>query len=310
MTWVRHRIEYAVVFVLGTLARVLPLRVSLWAGATLGRLAWLAGVRRGVTAANLRVAFGVDISQERIGEIGRQSYAEMGRFAVDFMRMPLLANGGWEEYVKVEGKEHLEEAAAGGKGFVMLSGHIGSSEIVTSVVEGLGFHVSLVIGIQENPFVDRICRNLRRSSGADIIEEKDVVRGALRALRAGHCVGLLADQDVRREGVFVDFFGIPTSTPSGGAAFAMRTGAPIIVCAIIREGLTHRLIVEPPMYFERTGNKDRDLTEPTQRFTSVIESYAREFPGSYFWMHKRWKTRPEGRIRDYTYENIVGKTDS
>lgn len=303
---IRHRIEYAAVLTLGKIARGLPLRLALAAGALLGRLLWLAGVRRGVTAANLRIAFGADISRKRIRAIGRQSYAEMGRSIVDFLRMPLLADDGWKDYIEVEGKEHLEKAAAGGKGFVMLSGHIGSSELVTSAVAGMGFPVSLVVGTQENPLVDEICRDMRRSSGAGIIEEKDVVRGALRALRAGSCVGFLADQDAGRDGVFTNFFGVPASTPGGAATFAIRSGAPIIACAIIREGFKHRLIIEPPMHFERTEDKDKDLLEPTQYFTSVIEKYARRFPGSYFWMHKRWKTQPAGRIRDYTYENIVG----
>ena len=92
---IRHRIEYVVVLVLGKIARGLPLRLALAAGALLGRLLWLTGVRRGVTAANLRIAFGADISRKRIRTIGRQSYVEMGRSVVDFLRMPLLADGKW-----------------------------------------------------------------------------------------------------------------------------------------------------------------------------------------------------------------------
>jgi KDO2-lipid IV(A) lauroyltransferase len=303
---IRHRIEYIAVLVFAKIVRILPLRVALAVGALLGRLAWLAGVRKGVTAANLRIAFGAGTSKKRIRTIGRKSYAEMGRSVVDFLRMPVLARRGWEDYIEVEGAEHLTEAADVGKGFVMLSGHIGSADLVTMAVVGMGFPTSITAAIQENPLVDRMCWDIRRSSGAHMIEEKDLVREAPRTLRAGHCLGLLVDQAAGRDGVFTDFFGVPASTPGGPAAFAIRSGAPIIPCAIIREGLRHRLIIEPPMYFRRTQDKQKDLLEPTQYFTSIIEKYARRFPGSYFWMHKRWKTRPSGRIRDYTYENIVG----
>lgn len=303
---IKHGVEYIVVLGLGKIARILPLRFALAVGSALGRMVWRLGVRRGVTAANLRIAFGEDFPEERIRDIGRKSYEEMGRSAIDFLRMPILADGKWRDYIEVEGREHLEAALSGGHGMVILSGHFGSSEIVTTAVAGMGFPVCLVIGTQKNPWVNEICKDMRRSSGASIIEEKDVARGAFRALRENKCVGFLADQDAGRDGVFVDFFGVPASTPGGGAAFAVRSGAPIVVCAIIREGLKHRLIIEPPAYFQRTGDREKDLREPTQYLTSVLEKYARKFPHMYFWMHKRWKTQPSGRVKDYTYKNIVG----
>ena len=66
------------------------------------------------------------------------------------------------------------------------------------------------------------------------------------------------------------------------------------------------MILEPPKYFERSGDREEDLRRPTQYFTSVLEKRVREHPGRYFWMHKRWKTRPWGRVKDYTYETIKG----
>jgi KDO2-lipid IV(A) lauroyltransferase len=303
---IKHVVEYIVVILLGASVRLLPYRLALGIGSMLGRMVWLLGVRRDVTAANIRIALGRDISSEEIVAIGKESYEEMGRSMIDFLRMPVFAGGRWKEYMELEGGEHLDAAIAGGTGAVILSGHFGSSELITTVIAGSDYPVSLVIGTQKNPFVDEVCKKMRRSSGADIIEEQDVARGAIRALRSGRCVGFLADQDAGRDGSFVDFFGIPASTPAGAAAFAVRTGAAIIVSSIVRNGTHQKVVLSPPKYFGRSGDKEKDLAGPTQYFTSVLEERVRENPGRYFWMHKRWKTRPWGRVKEYTYETITG----
>ncbi|MDH3224235.1 MAG: lysophospholipid acyltransferase family protein, partial [Gemmatimonadota bacterium] len=107
-------------------------------------------------------------------------------------------------------------------------------------------------------------------------------------------VGILGDQDARKAGIFVDFFGRPASTARGPAVLSLRAGAPLVLAVAIREeGAKPRYSV----YFEpldqpRTGNLDRDVATLTQAYTHRLEAFIRRYPEQYFWLHRRWKTPP------------------
>ncbi len=301
-----NSVAYAFVRIVTFVVRTLPLRLALGLGAAAGRLAWLAGIRRGVTLVNLRIALGNDVPRGEMRQIASRSYAEMGRTLVDFLRLPLLAGDRWKDYITVEGEENLRDAAAGSNGVIFTTGHLGCWELIPVVLSGLGYAPNLVVRRLRNPVMNDFCNGLRHGSGAKVIPVEDIARGVLGALRRGEPVGILPDQNVKSDGVFVDFFGVPASTAAGAAAFALRTGAPIVPCFMIRDGDRHRMVIEPPIVFERTGDREKDLKEPTRHVTAVIENYVRKYPDRYFWMHRRWKTRPSGETVPYTYENIVG----
>jgi KDO2-lipid IV(A) lauroyltransferase len=118
------------------------------------------------------------------------------------------------------------------------------------------------------------------------------MRGAFAALRANRWVAMLADQDARRHGVFVPFFGRSASTPVGPAALALRAGAPIIMGFDRRlpDG-RHRLVIEPPLEIENPEASDAAL-RLTAAHTARLEARVREQPPLWFWLHRRWKTSP------------------
>jgi KDO2-lipid IV(A) lauroyltransferase len=111
-----------------------------------------------------------------------------------------------------------------------------------------------------------------------------------------------ADQNQsRRSGVFVSFFGLPASTTAGPARLAMMTGAPVIPVFLLREGEsdTHRLEVQQPVELVRGSDRDAEVVVNTQRCTSVIEDVVRRHPEQWIWFHKRWRTRPLGEAELY-----------
>jgi KDO2-lipid IV(A) lauroyltransferase len=101
--------------------------------------------------------------------------------------------------------------------------------------------------------------------------------------------------------VFVDFFGLPASTNAGLARIALRADAPIVPVFIVREGwrARHRVHVLPIMQVERTDDMQADVAHNTQRMSDVFEDMVRRYPEQWLWMHKRWKTRPQGEPRIY-----------
>jgi KDO2-lipid IV(A) lauroyltransferase len=124
------------------------------------------------------------------------------------------------------------------------------------------------------------------------------MRDMLRTLREGRSVGVLLDQNVTAsEGVFVDFFGRPSCTNKGMALIAARTNAPVIPM------FTHRIapgkneiIYMDEIPLADTGDKEADMVANTQNYTRAIEDFIRKYPDQWFWMHRRWKSRPEDAV--------------
>jgi KDO2-lipid IV(A) lauroyltransferase len=107
-------------------------------------------------------------------------------------------------------------------------------------------------------------------------------------------VGIVGDQDARRSGIFVPFFGRLASTHRGPALFALRLGAPVFSCTARRlPGKDVRYEVRGErVEFERTGELDRDVSALTSELALRLEKEIRLAPEQYFWFHKRWKTQP------------------
>jgi KDO2-lipid IV(A) lauroyltransferase len=119
----------------------------------------------------------------------------------------------------------------------------------------------------------------------------------LKALRRNEAVGILFDQNTTgSEGVFAEFFGIPAATTPSIALFALRTGAAVVPGFLVwDEALKkHRLRLDPLVELVNTGDLDRDVLENTTRFNRILEDYVRQYPDQWLWIHRRWKTRPDG----------------
>jgi KDO2-lipid IV(A) lauroyltransferase len=94
----------------------------------------------------------------------------------------------------------------------------------------------------------------------------------------------------------VDFFATKACTASGIARVALRTDASVVPAFTIWDDTLrrYRITFAPPLTLARTGDDEGDIVEATQQFTSVIEEYVRKYPDQWLWVHRRWKTRPEG----------------
>jgi KDO2-lipid IV(A) lauroyltransferase len=145
--------------------------------------------------------------------------------------------------------------------------------------------------------VEKLIESYREIAGNTPIDKKHASRDILRALRNNETVGILVDQNTTRdEGVFADFFGIPACTTPAVATLALRTGAAVIPGFLIWEAKArrHRLHFDPPVELITTGDSSRDVVENTRMFNSILENIIRRYPDQWLWIHRRWKTRPEG----------------
>ena len=288
-----HVIELGLVRLAGALACALPAGAARTLGRALGTCARLLDLRVQVARGNLARAFPEKDVAER-ERILHAAYGQAGMAALEILRYPKIKPADLDRIVA--GVEHMDAVAAArarGKGVVLLTGHFGAFELFGAAVARLGHPVHFFVRAQSNPLVDHELQGRRAGLGVEVLPHGIGVREVFRALRANECVALVADQDAGRRGIFVDFFGIPASTPPGPAEFCVRTGASLLLGYLCRErDGTYAGRFLPPIDPPSTGDDARDVRHLTELHVAALEQWIRERPEQWLWTHRRWKTRP------------------
>jgi len=293
----RRKLEYAAAWpfikILGTLPR--PLSRGFAIG--ISQVVYLLHFRlRQVGMRNLAMVFPEKSAVER-ARILRGVFASLGRQLAELCQFPRYTPENVDEVVVYDGLENYERAYARKKGVLFLTAHFGGWELSAFAHSLHGHWLHVVMRPMDNPYLDRLLQQNRTRYGNKTVDKDDFVRGLLAAMKAGETVGILMDTNMTPpQGVFVNFFGIPACTASGLARIALRTDAAVVPgFTIWDEALQkYRLRFDPALELVRTGNLEADITANTQMFTKVIEDYVRKYPDQWLWVHRRWKTRPEG----------------
>ena len=258
-----------------------------------GVLAHALGLRRTVAQENLALAF-PEKSQAERAAILLEHYRELGRVAGEYARMSELVHAPpGETIARIDGEEHL--ATLKGKGALLLSGHFGNFELVGAALARFN-PVDFIVKPMANAHVEARIEKLRLASGLGLVPTGPGVRAVFRTLRQGRWVGILADQDARRHGVFVPFFGRLASTPEGPARLALATGAAIIIGTDHRLGDGRHVIRLDKPYYPEGPLDDANVLRVTAWHTAVLEQRIRESPASWFWLHRRWKSKPPATL--------------
>lgn len=273
---------------------LLPRQAGLRLGELVGRAIYLIDRRhRRVATGQLEARLGRSRRETRM--LAREVFENLGRLIIEMFFMARLTPAEVNRRVRFEGLDHLWAALAKGRGAIVLTAHFGAFELMPAAFSlAFGRRVNIVVRRMDWGPAHQTLVRLRERCGNRSLHKGRAMRPIIRLLQAGEIVGVLLDQNVaEREGVFVEFFGRPACTNKGLAMLALRTGAPVVPAFIRYEGRArHTVVVEPEIGLVRTGELERDVTENTARFTEVVERWVRRQPGHWFWMHRRWKTRP------------------
>lgn len=271
----------------------LPLPLLLWAGARLGDFVRLLGIRKAIVRANLARAFPERSDDEREA-ILRSFYRNLGTLIFEFLRAPYLRPEEAERLVEVEGYEHFERAFAGGKGVIIATAHFGNFELLGSFFARRGLPLTAITKRLSRNVLNAFWLDQRRRAGLRELPDSGSVREILKVLRAGEILAIMIDQNmIPRRAVFAPFFGTSAATTPGPAVFAERADAPVMLVLMHRlPGGRHRVIVEPPLEFERRGDRNADILAFTEKLNLELERHVRAHPDHWYWVHRRWKTRP------------------
>jgi len=294
----RRKLEYAAAWPFIKILGILPRRLSRAFAIGIAQAVYLLHVRlRRVGMRNLALAF-PDKSEAERKRILRAEFTSLGRQLAEVCQFPKYTLNNIEQVVVYDGLENYERAYARGKGVLFLTAHFGGWEL-SAFAHSLHWHwLHVVMRPMDNLYLDRLIQSYRTMHGNKTVAKDDFVRGLLGAMKAGETVGILMDTNMTPpQGVFVDFFGIPACTASGLARIALRTDAAVVPGFTIWDEVLgkYRLRFDPAVELLRTGDLEADIVANTQKFTKVIEDYVRKYPEQWLWVHRRWKTRPDGQ---------------
>jgi KDO2-lipid IV(A) lauroyltransferase len=292
----RHWPSWLLVGVVYALGR-LPFPV-LWAlGGALGRLGYLvAGTRRAVGRRNLAICLADRSARER-ERILRAQFGWMGVAAVSQGVSWGASRARLARLVRIRNRAPIDGYIAEGRPVIVLVPHFVGLEL-----GGAGFTALVHSGVYmyqriRNPVIDWQMRRIRRQYGSVSIERQDDLRGLVRELKRGTPFFYLPDQDAGRRGVFVPFCGVPASTVPMLGRFAAMTNAVVIptIARFLPWGQGLELIFDPPLEGFPSGDPRVDAT----RMNQTIEARIHTMPEQYFWVHRRFKTRPPGESSLY-----------
>src|SRR5271156_3510290 len=293
----RRRLEFALVWTVVKLLGLPPRRTARALGALVGRIALLLTPRlRRTGDLNLRLAFPQKTAAER-QQILRKLYRNLGWLLAEFCQMPRYTPEQTGRFLRYEGLEHYLAARDRGKGVLILTGHLGAWELSSYYHSLMGHPMSMVIRRLDNARVDKLVNGIRCLHGNRVLHKDDFARGLLAAMRQGETVGILMDTNMTPpQGSFVPFFGHMACTASGMARVALKTGATVLPGFMLWEESEQKYVLHFGEAIEvtSTGNDEQDVLDNTARFTAVMESWIRRYPDQWLWVHRRWKTRPEG----------------
>jgi KDO2-lipid IV(A) lauroyltransferase len=268
----------------------LPLPLLAAIGHALGRLAYrLLAARRRVVLTNLRLCF-PEKSAEWRTRLARAHFAALGQGVFDVMVAWWASPARLTRLVSFRGREHYDQALAQGN-VILLVPHFAALEI--GCVLSLERPMANVYRRLPNPVFEAAFRRSTSRFGATMITQQEGVRPVLKALREGRVLYYLPDQDFgERSSVFAPFFGVPTITLHAVGRLARAVTARVVPCYVWQKphGRGYEIAFGPPLEGFPSGDVLADATATNR----AIEDGVREHPEQYFWVHKRFKTRPPG----------------
>ena len=280
------------VFAFMWLVHFLPLRLQAAVGSfTGGVLFWLIPERRKVTRINLQKCFpSMDPVQREA--LARAHFRAFVRAFIEQGNLWWASRERIERMVRLEGAEHLR-----GRKTIVFAPHFVGFEATLARL-ALEFPVAMMYSRQKDPrFEARLYAGRTRFGGVMYPRQGGIKRG-LELIESGTLFYYLPDLDFGpKRSVFVPFFGVPAATVTGLAYLARTTGAAVVPCVtrILPGGDGYVARLYPPWNDFPSGDDIADA----RRMMAFIEERAGEMPEQYFWLHKRFKTRPPGEARFY-----------
>lgn len=255
---------------------------------------------RYVALDNLHRAFPEQDAAWRRG-ILTKSYGSLARVIVDFARLPELDLKWAAAHVDFPQRAQFDAAMKrrNGTGMLIATGHLGSFELLAHYAALIGYPMSFVVRNSKMPHFDKWWRSKREANGNHVISRRGAFREVVQRLEDQQNVGILFDQNVRQShAVFVDWFGVPAATTKTVALAALRTRCMVGVASVSYTGneryqISFEEFDFAELYVDTKLKNEEKVLEITRTLSECYQEMIKRSPHEWFWMHRRWRTRPE-----------------
>jgi len=283
--------------------------------AVVGRLSWETAQRLGALLGSavhavlpIRRAEVRRRIEERLGcdrraarRTARLMYRHLGTSALEFVWMAGKGSAALDRIVRRVGLEHYRAARDEGRGVVIVTGHVGNWDLCACSQAAAGEPLHVVTKALSARGLSRYWMDRRAALGVTLHSAAGSWGALVRALRAGHVVGMVVDQRADSGGIDCDFLGASASTSVAAATLALRTGAALVPAFMTREpDGTHTLRLEPAIEIDRSEPVATAIARATRACTEVLERAIRRTPEQWLWLHRRWdrpRSAPARRAR-------------
>jgi len=294
--WI-HWVQYVPLRLTAFCFRLMGPRFSHPLARGLGSLAY-----RGIAKLRRRVERNIErsmpeLSPEDVRRVGKASVQHFVQLAVEMLQTPArLRHDNWEKAIEYDEQELARslELIHGDRPTILIGGHCGNWEVLGYLLAVRGIQVTALARPLDNPLINRWVMRERQRHGLKIVTKFGATEEMVQLMESGGLLGIVADQNAGKKGLFVPFFGRLASTYKSVGLLAIQHRASIVCgCAVrvgdyrFRLGITD--IIEP----EDWENQPDPLYYVTARYVRAIEAMVRLAPEQYLWNHRRWRSRPK-----------------
>jgi len=270
---------------------LLPHRVALATGRTIGRLAHrLGGSRRAIVRRNIELCF-PELTPDQRNALEFEHFKALGMMLIEMGLGRWASDKHLASITKLKGIEHLRGALENGQGVILLSAHFTTLEISGRVLAQNSPPFDAVFRKNRSEFITELQRSGRERAAENTIEKRDI-KTMVRSLRTGRPVWYAPDQSYNRKGAeVIEFFGVPamhTTATSTLARLGKAVAIPFFPRRLPDGGYEMTLL--PPL----DGVPSDDPVADTKLYIDVLEAHIRTCPEQYYWVHRKFKDLPDG----------------
>ncbi|MFV0349638.1 MAG: lysophospholipid acyltransferase family protein [Halodesulfovibrio sp.] len=242
----------------------------------------------------------LDVPSEKAREIAKASFIHnfksflelvlVGRMNEEFCRSTIREGrpGVFEEVINLQGP------------VVAATAHLGSWELMAGMLGSLiskrNRDALVVVRKNKNADLHELICHFRGSQGAKVVDHRQAVFTVLKALKRNGLTAFLVDHNCpRNEAIFLPFLNEIAAVNMGPAVLAVKANATVVPVFLVRDEQGGYVFhVDSPLTPDKlSGTREEKIRQVAEFYTGAVEKYVRKYPEQWFWMHKRWKTRPE-----------------
>ena len=275
----------------------LPYKLQIKLGKVLGKfLFYIASSRRKIAEKNLSLCF-PDKNKLQINFLLKKNFEEIGISFFETANAYFAPNQKIKEKLIVKNEKYLQEAIDNDKSIILLASHF-LSLMLGSRALLLKYGIANIYRPQNNQLFDEVMRSSFVKNGAVMIKTKDT-RSMLKAIKSKTPIWYAPDQDLGpKNTIFAPFFNITTATVSATSRLAQNSNTVVIPYHFNRQKDNYIMEFLKPLRSYPTKEPIKDVSKTN----AILEKQILKYPDQYLWIHKRFKTRPDGETG--YYENL------